>query len=318
MPPQPAGRQSPSQFCHSRPDSGRDLRRIAGWGLYPSVLLVTFALDQLFRLLGASPWLSAYAAVVIGALWLISWLERCFPYRREWRAAAPESRTDLQFLILVATLLPMALALGVAALSSQLIPSWLPWSSNLWPRMLNPWQQVLLMLVLADVPRYWLHRLCHEWPSLWRLHAIHHAVRKLNVLNTSRFHPLETSLQFLCDTAPFILLGVSDEVLSLYFVLHASKGFLQHSNLDVRLGLANRLISGPELHRLHHSLDPTQSRSNFGNKLSIWDLIWGTYLDPANQVVSTLGIEVDEGQAPFSVQFRQPFRQLNRRQGASP
>jgi sterol desaturase/sphingolipid hydroxylase (fatty acid hydroxylase superfamily) len=140
----------------------------------------------------------------------------------------------------------------------------------------------------------------------------------LNVLNTSRFHPLETSLQFLCDTAPFILLGVSAEVLSLYFVLHASKGFLQHSNLDVRLGLANRLISGPELHRLHHSLDPTQSRSNFGNKLSIWDLIWGTYLDPANQVVSTLGIEVDEGQAPFSVQFRQPFRQLNRRQGASP
>lgn len=288
--------------------AGKALRRMALWGLYPLVLLVTFELDHLFRVLGASPWISAYAAVVIGSLWLISWLERYFPHRREWRASAPESQTDLQFLILVATLLPMALALGVAALSSQLIPAWLPWTANLWPRTMPAWEQVLLLLVLADIPRYWLHRLCHEWPSLWRLHAIHHAVRKLNVLNTSRFHPLETSLQFLCDTAPFILLGVSAEVLSLYFVLHASKGFLQHSNLDVRLGLANRLISGPELHRLHHSLDPTQSRSNFGNKLSIWDLIWGTYLDPANQSVTALGIEEDQGQAPFIEQLRQPFR----------
>ena len=96
-------------------------------------------------------------------------------------------------------------------------------------------------------------------------------------------------------------------MLSLYFVLHASKGFLRHSNLDVRLGLADRLISGPELHRLHLSLDPKQSWSNFGNKLSIWDLIWGTYLDPANQSVSALGIEEDQGQAPFLEQLRKPF-----------
>ncbi len=72
--------------------------------------------------------------------------------------------------------------------------------------------------------------------------------------------------------------------------------------------MANRMISGPELQRLHHSLDPTQSRSNFGNKLSIWDLIWGTYLDPANQALTALGIEEDQGQAPFIEQLRQPFR----------
>lgn len=298
--------------------AGQPLLQLARWGLYPVVLLVTFTLNQMFRLLGASPWLAAYAAVVIGCLWLISRLERWFPHSQRWFASAPERRTDLTFLIVVSTLLPMALALGVAALTSRVVPSWLPWSANLWPRMLNPWAQVLLILVLADIPRYWLHRSFHGSPSLWRLHAIHHAVRKLNVWNSSRFHPLETSLQFLCDTAPFILLGISAEVLSLYFVLHATKGFLQHSNLDVRLGLVNRLISGPELHRLHHSRNPSQSHSNFGNKLSIWDQLWGTYLDPAHQHVSALGIAEDQGDGQFLRQLLQPFRQRQPPQSETP
>lgn len=288
------------------------------WGLYPFVLLVTFALDHLFRLLGFSPWISAYASVVIGCLWLISRLERLFPHSREWFASAVETRLDLQFLLWVAVLLPMALSLGIAALSSQWVQSSFPSALHLWPRGLLPWQQVALMIVLADPLRYWLHRFCHGWPSLWRLHVIHHAVCKLNVLNTGRFHPLETSLQFLCETAPFILLGVSEEVLSFYFVLHASKAFLQHSNLDIRLGLLNRLISGPELHRLHHSLDPDQHCSNFGNKLSVWDQIWGTYLDPSRHTVTTLGVVEGRGQAPFVRQLMQPFLKMDLLDSAGP
>lgn len=289
-------------------ESGGLLRRMARWVLYPFVILVTFALDHLFQVLGAGSWFSAYGAVAIGSLGLIFWLERHFPHKREWRDSATESRTDLQFLVLVGTLLPMTLALGLVALSSTLIPSLLPSKISLWPRSLNTWQQVLLILLIADCTHYWLHRCCHDWPILWRLHSIHHAVQKVNMLNSTRFHPLETSLQFLCDTAPFILLGVSPDVMALYYVLQVSKGLLQHSNLDVRLGLANRIISGPELHRLHHSIDPIQSNTNFGSKLSIWDSIWGTYMRPANQVITAIGIEEDDGQAPFMEQLRRPFR----------
>src|SRR5678816_4677610 len=50
---------------------------------------------------------------------------------------------------------------------------------RVWPRGWPPAAQVVLGVVVAEFPLYWAHRLGHEWPFLWRFHAVHHSVTKL-------------------------------------------------------------------------------------------------------------------------------------------
>ena len=93
-----------------------------------------------------------------------------------------------------------------------LLDAGLVWS--IWPASLPIWASSSLKIAIGDFLRYWLHRAAHTWPPLWRLHAVHHQPEKLYTTNVFRFHPAEKALQFLCDTLPFVLVGVGPEVLA--------------------------------------------------------------------------------------------------------
>jgi sterol desaturase/sphingolipid hydroxylase (fatty acid hydroxylase superfamily) len=58
------------------------------------------------------------------------------------------------------------------------------------------------------------------------------------------------------------------------------------------------VVVTPDMHRVHHSIQPTETNSNFGFNLSWWDRLFGTYRpEPsAGQEAMTIGIE----------QFRDP------------
>ncbi|HEX7969790.1 MAG TPA: sterol desaturase family protein, partial [Stellaceae bacterium] len=103
------------------------------------------------------------------------------------------------------------------------------------------------------------------------------------------------------------LLGVAPEVLSLYFVFYAVTGFYQHSNCRVRLGPLNWIIAGPELHRWHHSERPEESNTNYGNKLILWDVIFGTRFLPQDRRVGRLGLLDPSYPTGFLAQVRAPF-----------
>lgn len=104
-----------------------------------------------------------------------------------------------------------------------------------------------------------------------------------------RFHPLEKALQFLCDTLPFMLVGIGPEVLGYYFVFYAVSGLCRHSNCDLRLGWLNYLVSGPEVHRWRHSRRIAESTCNYAHSFVVWDLIFGTYFRPHDRAVEELG-----------------------------
>ena len=58
-------------------------------------------------------------------------------------------------------------------------------------------------------------------------------------------------------------------------------GLFQHSNCDIRLGWLNYLVSGPEVHRWHHSKQIAESNANYAHSFVVWDLLFGTYFRPA-------------------------------------
>ncbi len=136
---------------------------------------------------------------------------------------------------------------------------------------------------------------------------MHHAPHKLYWLNVGRFHPIDKGLQFLFDVLPFILLGVGEEVLGLYLVCYALNGFFQHSNIEVRLGVLNYVISGPESHRWHHSRFKEESNHNYGNNLIIWDWLFGTWYLPEDKHVDELGLVNRRYPTSFLKQMMTPF-----------
>lgn len=251
---------------------------------------------------------AAYASVLFGAA-LVTLHELTVRYRDEWSPNWFEIANDATYMLVcqifferLLTLFGLFLVIRLASnLPLQLL--------ELWPHQWPLWLQAIAILVIGDFLRYWLHRGFHKFPWMWALHAVHHSPDRLYWLNVGRFHPLEQTLQFMVDALPFILLGVSTDVLSVYFVFYAVNGFYQHSNCDVRLGWLNWIVAGPELHRWHHSLDTRESNSNYGNNLILWDVIFGTRYLPEDRKVDTLGIPSSNYPMDFLRQLVAPFRE---------
>jgi len=223
------------------------VRRVLQWAIYPALMLGSlFALWGLLEG-GASLAWAPYAAVAIGGPAVLL-TEQLLPYRHTWRPALRDFIDDGQYMVVVQMVLPFALVwLTIWFVQARLTEVGL--TLEIWPAYWPLWVQLAAKIVIGDFFRYWLHRTAHTWPPLWRLHAVHHAPEKLYTTNVFRFHPAEKALQFLCDSLPFILVGVGAEVLGYYFVFYAMSGLFQHSNCDLRLGWLNYIFSGPEVHR---------------------------------------------------------------------
>ena len=63
----------------------------------------------------------------------------------------------------------------------------------------------------------------------------------------------------------------------------------QHANIDFRLGFLNWIFSCTDVHRWHHSTVAAEQNQNYGNVLVIWDLVFGTYFNPAGRQVGEIG-----------------------------
>jgi len=54
------------------------------------------------------------------------------------------------------------------------------------------------------------------------------------------------------------------------------------------------IVVTPEMHRVHHSIEPAETNSNFGFNLPWWDRLFGTYrVQPAaGHTKMTIGIDL--------------------------
>ena len=280
--------------------------RLAIIGAYPAVMVSGFALFAAFSAAGLSPLAASYVAALAAAA-LITLHEIRLPYRRAWQPGVTDIGTDALFMVAVQVALPYLLSLLIVSALSDVLGKDGVGLSAFWPHHWPVAAQACLMLLAADFARYWLHRAFHGLPGLWRFHAVHHSPHRLYWLNVGRFHPLDKAGQYLFDALPFLLLGVSNEVLAAYFVFYAINGFFQHSNCRVSLGPLNYIVSGPELHRWHHSILPAESDRNFGNNLILWDILFGTRFLPYGRAVETLGLKNRAYPMGFLAQMKAPF-----------
>lgn len=254
---------------------------------------------------GLSAALAAYLPTIVVGLMIVV-LEFNFPEHSAWRPRWSDVKADAAFIGVVQIALPQALA----ALSVIALASWMhrhvahAWWPHGWPL----WAQVAIVVLAVDFMRYWLHRACHRYLPLWKLHEVHHSPEILYVLNVGRFHPLEKTLHFALDTAPFLIIGVAPEVIAGYFLMYSVNGLFQHSNVRLRHGWLNYIAATAETHRWHHARDPQTAACNFSNTTIVWDLLFGTWRLHPNQAASNVGIPDESYPESFWSQMLSPFR----------
>lgn len=273
---------------------------------YPGIMITGFVVFAVLARADVPLTLSSYLPAVLAAV-LITLHETVLPHRDDWKPSLGEVANDAAFLVAVQVLLPYLLSLATVLWLAGTAEANGWGATELWPNELPIAIQALLVLLGADFLRYWMHRAFHRFTPLWQIHAVHHSPHRLYWLNVGRFHPIEKAIQYLADSLPFILVGVSEPVLAIYFVFFSINGFFQHSNCSVRLGPLNYIVSGPELHRWHHSRLTKESDTNFGNNLIVWDLLFGTRFLPANREVDELGLQNKTYPLGFLAQLKSPF-----------
>jgi len=191
--------------------------------------------------------------------------------------------------LLVRLLVPLG-AVGVAAWAHGTQFGLL----NLMP--LPGWLTIITAIVLLDLAIYGQHVVFHAVPLLWRLHMVHHADRDIDVSTGLRFHPLEILLSMGIKMGLVALIGAPVWGVILFEVILNGMAMFNHSN--VRLpgwidSWLRRLIVTPDMHRVHHSVLPEETNSNYGFNLSLWDRLFATYRaqPAAGHTGMTIGLE---------------------------
>lgn len=164
----------------------------------------------------------------------------------------------------------------------------------------------LCLFVVSDFTRYWLHRLLHTIPLLWRFHKVHHSARVLNPLTFYRVHPVENILFGLryalsagVVSGVFIFLFGSIEMIDLLgvnglvVVFMALGSNLRHSHVAVSFPIwMERIISSPAQHQLHHA--HKSMNKNYGGALSLWDSLFGTIALSSCTKMSRFGLRSEQ------------------------
>ena len=140
---------------------------------------------------------------------------------------------------------------------------------------------VLISIIVLDIIIYLQHVMVHAVPVLWRIHRVHHADLDYDVTTGSRFHPLEIILSMLIKFAAITALGTPVLAVIVFEIVLNAMAMFNHGNVGLppRLDrIARRFVVTPDMHRVHHSTEVSETNSNFGFNLSIWDRLFGTYI----------------------------------------
>ena len=185
------------------------------------------------------------------------------------------------------------------------------------------WLALPASLLILDLAIYTQHVAFHKVAVLWRLHRMHHTDLDFDVTTALRFHPLEIVLSMLIKLVLVTLLGVPAVAVMLFEVILNATAMFNHGNVGLprRLDRALRwILVTPDMHRVHHSIRPEETDSNFGFNLPWWDRLFGTYRDQPRDghAGMTIGLEYfrDRRATRLYGLLLQPF--LNPASGSTP
>ena len=166
----------------------------------------------------------------------------------------------------------------------------------------------MAFIALNDLGYYWYHRAQHKSRALWALHELHHSDREMNASTSYRTYWLDYPAQAIIINAP-VLLILGTDPRGLVFMIGFSLLILtfSHANIRLHLGIFSRVLVGPQLHRIHHSILPQHREKNLAQVFPIYDILFGTYYHPQKDEYPPTGTATLANNAPYLDVMARPF-----------
>ena len=177
---------------------------------------------------------------------------------------------------------------------------------------MDPLLLFLFTFILLDLGEYIYHVIMHKVKTLWNFHMIHHSDNIVDISTTLREHPGENFIRLSFTLLWVFLSGAVFWALFLRQVIQVFTTMFAHINyrlpekLDRIIGI---VFITPNLHQVHHHYQMPYTNSNYGDVLSIWDRIFGTFKKlPEEELV--FGVDTfmqEKDTTDFKTLFKMPF-----------
>ena len=220
------------------------------------------------------------AAIVVGGItffWLLEGAIPLFKFNyKKWKHAFPNLFFTLTTIIINFALafLLLQTADWVQANNFGII-NWLP--------KMPLWLYVSLGVLFLDFfGAYLAHFVEHKVKPLWMVHLVHHTDHKVDTTTANRHHPIESVIRFSFTLLGAFVVGTPIAIIMLYQAM--SLIFTQFTHANIKMSpkvdkLLSYVIVSPDMHKIHHHNMLPYTDSNYGNIFSIWDRIFGTYME---------------------------------------
>ncbi|MDQ6763978.1 MAG: sterol desaturase family protein [Bacteroidota bacterium] len=166
--------------------------------------------------------------------------------------------------------------------------------------------------VFLDLGEYVYHVIMHKVKRLWIFHVVHHSDHIVDISTTFREHPVENFIRLSFTLLWVFISGTFFWILMLRQIIQAFSTLFAHMNLrlpqymDDIIGL---LFITPNLHQVHHHYQRPYTDCNYGDVLSIWDRLFGTFKKlPAEDLIFGVDTHMKKEElANFKSIFQIPF-----------
>lgn len=138
----------------------------------------------------------------------------------------------------------------------------------------------IVSFLLLDFFEYTYHIIMHKTGLLWKFHRVHHTDLDIDVSTTVREHPGETCVRVCFLMLWVFISGASIGVLVVRQTVQSVANIFAHSKIRLpsKIEKAVGLVFiTPNLHHVHHHYQLPYTDSNYGDVLSIWDRLFGTF-----------------------------------------
>lgn len=168
--------------------------------------------------------------------------------------------------------------------------------------------QLFLIILVADLMQYWVHRAYHEVPLLWRFHGVHHSAKEMDWLAGSRQHILEILVTRSLVLTPIFVLGFSQQIISLYVIIVGLQAVFNHANVRVKFGWLKYFMVTPQFHHWHHASDKAAIDRNYAAHFSFLDYVFGTAVKGQKEWPQAYGVVGDYMPVGMLKQQVYPFK----------
>lgn len=183
------------------------------------------------------------------------------------------------------------------------------------------WTELVLSLIVLDlIAQYGVHFFLHKIKWMWRLHIVHHSDKHVDVTTGTRHHPFDFMIRECFALIAVIIMGMPISYYFFYRILSVLFTYWTHANIKLPLSVDKSLsyvIVTPNMHKFHHHNELPWTDSNYGNMLSIWDRLFGTFVyDDPSKIVYGVDIADHTDDENLMVQLGIPFNKSVKSKGS--